>query len=121
MGNKDELAVHLLTTRRGGDHDAIAPDGTPVVYFIGGPIKVKIGYTSSLKMRVNELWKRVGCPLELYAIAYGGRDLEREYHNRFAAHRLHGEWFVHCPEIADEISRLNSTPNTREGKGQADG
>lgn len=89
------------------DYDLIAPDGTSVVYFIGDMHKVKIGYTRSLKMRVKELWARVGCPLQLYATCPGGRDVERAYHTQFAASRLHGEWFERTPAIMAEIATLN--------------
>ena len=34
-------------------------------------------------------------------------DVEKEYHPRFAEHRLHGEWFHPHPDILAEIDRLN--------------
>lgn len=35
------------------------------------------------------------------------RDAERDYHARFAAHRLRGEWFAPHPDILAEIEHLN--------------
>lgn len=72
-----------------------------VVYFAraghGGP--VKIGTTSKLCSRLEQI--QTGCPFEidLIGIRPGGRDLEFSYHRRFALHRLAGEWFSPAEEI----------------------
>lgn len=66
------------------------------VYFIradrGGPIK--IGLTHRLTERLAAL--QMGCPFPLAVIAIiegGAGTTEAGLHNRFAAGRLHGEWF----------------------------
>ncbi len=45
-------------------------------------------------------------PLRILAKTEGSRTQERAYHARFAAIRLHGEWFERTPEIEAEIERL---------------
>jgi hypothetical protein len=43
-------------------------------------------------------------------VTAGGLHVELEYHQRFRAHHLRGEWFERCPEIEAEIERLNTSP-----------
>lgn len=79
------------------------------IYFIGsdgGPIK--IGYTKDITIRLRDLRLANALPLSLLASTNGRTKLEREYHARFAAHRLHGEWFAPHPDILAEIDRLNT-------------
>ena len=92
------------------DREIIAPDGTPVVYFIGWHgVDVKIGFTRHLRDRLTEIIKRTNCPHKLLAATLGSFELERAYHDQFAATRKHGEWFNWSPEIAAEINRLNGS------------
>jgi hypothetical protein len=82
---------------------------TATIYFLGpddGPIK--IGFASRVEVRLRGLRLANAFPLQLWATVQGPLTLEREYHRRFAAHRLHGEWFTRCPEIEAEIARLNA-------------
>lgn len=82
-----------------------------MIYFVGpagGPIK--IGRASRLEFRLRDLRLANAFPLELWASIEAPTSLEREYHARFDAHRLHGEWFERCPEIEAEIARLNTQP-----------
>ncbi|MEC3912215.1 GIY-YIG nuclease family protein [Sphingobium sp. CR2-8] len=86
----------------------IAPDGEPVVYFIGWCGQdVKIGFTRHLAARLTELIKRTGCPQKLLASTPGSFASERSYHARFADDRKHGEWFNWSAGIEAEIARLN--------------
>jgi len=90
------------------DCNAIAPDGTSVVYFIGWHgMDVKIGFTRHLRDRLTELTKRTGCPQRLLAATPGSFKIERAYHKRFEAFRKQGEWFNWSPEIEAEIARLS--------------
>lgn len=94
-----------------GVRDTPAPE-TGITYFIGpdeGPIK--IGFTiGPVEQRMLAL--QVGSPVRLSIIASvaGPPKLERAYHRRFAAHRLHGEWFTRHPDILAEIARLQEQP-----------
>jgi hypothetical protein len=86
------------------------------IYFIGpaeGPIK--IGLTNAPLNRVRDF--QIGSPviLKIHALTYGALPEEQAYHARFAAHRLHGEWFAPHPDILAEITRLATAP-VCEGK-----
>lgn len=78
------------------------------IYFIGGDTgAIKIGMAYDLIKRLADL--QCGSPIRLSILASGpgGRKDEAFYHQRFAAHRLHGEWFERHPDILAEIERLS--------------
>lgn len=79
-----------------------------LVYFIGaesGPIKIGIAVQPGERLKTLQTSHHER--LNLLAVCEGGQTLEREYHKRFAAHRLHGEWFERHPDILAEIERLS--------------
>jgi len=85
------------------------PPKIATIYFIGpfdGPIK--IGYAKKLSLRLRNLRLASAFPLHVWATVEAEITLEREYHKRFAAHRLHGEWFERHPDILAEIDRLQN-------------
>lgn len=96
------------------EREAIAPRGQSLpaagtIYFVGpegGPIK--IGFASRLEFRLRELRTMNAFPLMVHATLEGHPSLKRDYHRKFAAHRLHGEWFAPHPDILAEIDRLNA-------------
>ncbi len=53
---------------------------------------VKIGWTSDVERRMKELRKE-GASIVLLAVLPGDKPDELALHDRFAAHRLDGEWF----------------------------
>lgn len=79
-----------------------------VIYFVqvaeDGPIK--IGYCNKragIRARMSEL--QVGCPWPLVVrriMQVEGLFEERRLHERFADHRIGGEWFLSVPEVAEE-------------------
>jgi hypothetical protein len=77
----------------------------PMVYFIGIEKRivpnspVKIGVSRHPLARVAEMSLQSPYPLTLLAICRGGLSKERKYHARFAAQRLHGEWFARSPDL----------------------
>lgn len=78
-----------------------------VVYFIGsegGPIK--IGCALNVNNRLAALQCASPVRLAILATTPGRTKVERAYHARFAAHRLHGEWFAPHPDILTEIEHL---------------
>lgn len=89
---------------------ALAPiqrRGKSFVYFIGGETgAIKIGVARQPYRRLATLQSSSPIPLRILAMAMGGQKEERFFHERFAAHRLHGEWFTPAPEILTEIERL---------------
>lgn len=83
------------------------------IYFVqgitGGP--VKIGYAANVRARLADL--QCGSPvrLRLLKVIDGGVPEEQALHRRFAADRLHGEWFRPTPEMRDLIA-VPVSPNT---------
>lgn len=90
----------------------VAPRASRFVYFVAGEIgAVKIGSARDAEKRLRDLQCGSPIPLRILATVSGGLKVEAEYHRRFAAHRLHGEWFERVPEIEAEIARLQPTPD----------
>jgi hypothetical protein len=80
-----------------------------VVYFIQARDRtIKIGSGKDVRRRMHNLQVAHAYPLKLLAVASGGLSAEYRYHARFAAHRLHGEWFSPHPDILAEIERLTN-------------
>jgi len=87
---------------------ALERSKVPLVYFItseAGPIK--IGLSECPQARVHHMQSHSPSKLTLAAIDEGGRERERHYHERFAMHRLHGEWFSPASDILETIASLN--------------
>jgi hypothetical protein len=84
------------------------------VYFIVAGKKVKIGTAKNPLKRHASLQCGSPVPLRLMAQTPGDTRLERELHDRWDAHRLHGEWFRLVPEIVAFIREVkvkrSSTP-----------
>ena len=79
----------------------------PYVYFIGGEVgAIKIGYSKAPKERLTTLQIGSPIPLAILASFAGSMADEARLHERYAAHRLHGEWFERHPDILEEIERL---------------
>lgn len=79
------------------------------VYFIGGDEgPIKIGWSSNVEGRLKGLQTSHAAPLKVYAFKKGRLAHEAWYHKRFAAHRLHGEWFERHPDVLAEIERLSN-------------
>ena len=80
-----------------------------LIYFIqavdGGPIK--IGVTDQHPNRRLEQFQ-AGCPVKLCVLGTtpGDQWAEDRLHKRFAAHRLHGEWFEPVDELV-EVATMN--------------
>lgn len=83
------------------------------VYFIEGvgTGRVKIGFAKDPEQRRKAF--QPCSPVELKLLATGtcrsDRYVERVLHERFAAHRLHGEWFTLTPQLARLIARIAET------------
>lgn len=79
-----------------------------VVYFVRAGVngRIKIGTTSSIARRIEGLNSHNPEPVELLATVRGDRRLEQALHEKFAAYRLHHEWFEPAPELLTYIENL---------------
>lgn len=69
----------------------------PLIYFLRNGNRIKIGTTTDLKRRIRNLALR---PEHVVLLEPGGRDKEREFHNRFAKYRDgNTEWFRHTGDL----------------------
>lgn len=78
------------------------PNVPTVVYFARRLDRIKIGFSSNIEARM----KALGCTL--LASTAGGRDEERQMHERFAAGRVSGEWFRPTADLLGFIADLRS-------------
>lgn len=86
-----------------------AKHGDSRVYFAqsdaGGPIK--IGHSHSPEARVASLECGSPFPLRILKTIPGGAKAERALHDRFAMHRLRGEWFAPHPDLLAFIAEAS--------------
>ncbi len=90
-----------------GELRALHAPGAPAeraderVYFLRTACRtfLKVGVTTDVNRRAQEL--RMGCPLRLVLMGHlgGGRRAEQRAHAALAAVRLHGEWFRSSSEV----------------------
>lgn len=79
------------------------------VYFIAcvETMRVKIGFTKGNPIaRLKALQTGSASTLVLMACHPGSLETERDLHNRFAAHRVHGEWFEASEEMLEYLSMI---------------
>jgi len=72
------------------------------VYFVkpaGMPGPIKIGYAAHFGDRFRKLQAGSPIPLEAMRVVDGTAQTELALHRKFAAHRLHGEWFAPCADL----------------------
>lgn len=109
---KEELAEAIAAERASHRKRGFTrPHSSSFVYFIKSQAAIKIGVSYNPKKRLKAIQTGHADRLELIAWCGGDETVEREYHRRFAAHRLHGEWFSPHPDILAEITRLQESPN----------
>lgn len=90
------------------------------VYFVkpigmSGPIK--IGFAADFEVRFQSLQTGSPIPLEALRVIEGTQQTELALHRKFAAHRLHGEWFEPCAELLafiDQPTEIQMTGNLAE-------
>lgn len=83
-----------------------------VIYFVqageGGPIKIGITEEDCVDRRLTQLQGANPVQLRLLATQFGGILNEKQLHARFAAHRIHGEWFEPTPELLALIEGIEA-------------
>ena len=90
------------------------------IYFVGSREHgvVKIGRTCRLKHRMMTLKNGAPVPVKLFAVVFGRPEIEAALHQRFAADRMHGEWFKLSGKIdrcIEDIKTQNFAKYVPEG------
>lgn len=71
--------------------------------------KVKIGFTAGqVEGRQRQIESSAGVDLELMGSWRGTTGLERSLHERFAEHRVRGEWFTYEGDISDWVCAVRA-------------
>lgn len=83
------------------------------IYFIYSAGRVKIGYSTNWRSRVDQVCRGCSHPAELILVIPGDRQWERGCHNLFAAYREGGEWF-RCEGKVREFLQLYASREGRE-------
>ena len=91
------------------------------IYVLRSDNLVKVGFTDDLRQRVQSIIAAVPVPVEFVGHMPGGRDVEAHLHERFAAHRFSGEWFVETDQMRAVFEtiltpRLPAAPETEKEK-----
>src|SRR5476651_2721072 len=74
---------------------------------------IKIGYSLNPASRVANLQTSNCAKVALIGVIYDGSiKTEKELHERFKAHRVHGEWYTSTAELEDLISNNRPQPWT---------
>jgi hypothetical protein len=80
--------------------------GDPFVYLIEFENRYKIGVSKNIPKRIKNFNTAHASPCKIVAIIKGDKVLETELHERFATHRLNGEWFIKRPHILKFVANL---------------
>jgi hypothetical protein len=86
----------------GGYRQPKSPAFDGWVYFMRRERLIKIGTTTNLKQRAQQVNAQV------LARIPGSYTEETQLHERFAALRRHGEWFEPGPDLVDLINRIRA-------------
>jgi len=89
----------LVYERKGSDQRSV------VYFFRSGPF-IKIGTTTKLKHRLQNVQTSHPTPVVLAGAVRGDKRLERELHRRFATLRVNGEWFREVDDLAVYVANL---------------
>lgn len=103
----DRIPVELAKAWREGARLKHEWPTGPLVYFVAGiPGYVKIGFSTNLAKRLENLRCSSPVPLTVLAAIRGSVAMERDLHARFAADRAHGEWFKRSKAIDALLAEL---------------
>lgn len=109
---------HLQQLRQADLCEAPTPDRTRPersgwVYFVKSLIEhgpVKIGYSRTPDIRIQDLRVASSYPLQLAAVwrSKDARALESKLHRKFRAHKMNGEWFKPSPDLIKLVELLSA-------------
>lgn len=87
-------------------HDQHRVRQNSTVYFLEavGTARVKIGWSVDFLRRQKDIQACCPVPTQVIHTERGGKPQEKSLHLKFAACRLHGEWFVLSDEIRDYVA-----------------
>ena len=85
-----------------------------MIYFVESNGRIKIGHTENLAARMGKLASDCPWPPKLLGVTDGGVEYEDHLHKRFSHVRVHGEWFLDCPEIRLEVRKRCYLPKKAE-------
>lgn len=74
------------------------------IYVVGFGPYIKIGYSTDMRQRIEDLECRLPEPLVIHATFPGSRKIEAALHGKYAALRLRGEWFRNEGKLAAWIT-----------------
>lgn len=77
-----------------------------MIYFLASAGRIKIGYTSDLKARLQAYTTACSHDYTLIGTADGDTRVEKFIHRALAAYRRKGEWFEDCDEVHQYINKI---------------
>lgn len=112
--NAEQRDGWIAAAKKASRAPRLADDGASVIYFVGPDGgDIKIGITSNFQTRLRSLKTGSSRPLCVLLVMPGTIDDERALHDRFAADRLHGEWFKRSAALMEFIA--SSRPADDDG------
>jgi len=98
-----------VQANRGG---SVAIDRVGLVYFVvrDNDGAVKIGWTSDIERRFQEIRKEWNCSIQPLLVLPGGKPLELALHDQFQHLCIGAEWFAPANEIVQWIEELVPVP-----------
>lgn len=107
MNREDVKRMEEILEETYGPIKPYRPQKKGYVYFVQDAHgRVKIGWSNDPMRRLTSLQIAHSDRLKLLGVVRAKRTLERKLHERFAAHRISGEWFEPDAELLTTISEL---------------
>lgn len=94
----DVEAVKATAPKPPEDRKTFQPDGSSI-YFVAIRGFIKIGWSRKWRDRIASLQTSNPESLEVLLVLERPKAFEKVLHEKFAAHRTSGEWFVDHPDI----------------------
>lgn len=80
----------------------------PFVYLVKVGNECKIGFSTNIDKRIRQMETTAHLPVEILAVAPGGRLLEKTLHKELREFRIKGEWFLKSNTLIERFSHLQS-------------
>jgi hypothetical protein len=76
------------------------------IYVLRSDNLIKIGFSDNLRQRVQSIVGLVPVPVEFVGHMPGDREVEKHFHDLFAASHFSGEWFVETEQMRALFSTI---------------